>query len=180
MKAVTKDCLVRMAVRMSDLQGHVLDETPLEGVWYLHGHGDIFPAFEAKLEGKKVGAMLSFTLEPEEAFGEFDEQLVILRDAAELADPADVRVGLLFESVKGAKPSERPYRVTDLADGKALLDANHRLPAGRYALTSRFLKLPKLRKATYTITLSFPTFCPFKARYNQFSDLWTIYQMRHP
>lgn len=71
--------------------------------------------------------MLSFTLEPEEAFGEFDEQLVILRDAAELADPADVRVGLLFESVKGAKPSERPYRVTALADGKALLDANHPL-----------------------------------------------------
>lgn len=127
MKTVKKNSLVRMAVRMSDLQGHVLDETPLQGVWYLHGHGDIFPAFEAKLEGKSVGSLLSFTLEPEEAFGEFDEQLVILRDAAELADPADVRVGLLFESVKGAKPSERPYRVTDLADGKALLDANHPL-----------------------------------------------------
>lgn len=93
-----------MAVRMSDLQGHVLDETPLEGVWYLHGHGDIFPAFEAKLEGKKVGAMLSFTLEPEEAFGEFDEQLVILRDAAELADPADVRVGSCLTRLRGQNP----------------------------------------------------------------------------
>ena len=123
MKTVKKNSLVRMAVRMSDLQGHVLDETPLQGVWYLHGHGDIFPAFEAKLEGKSVGSLLSFTLEPEEAFGEFDDQLVILRDAAELAAPADERVGLQFESVKGAKPSERPY----FADGKALLDANHPL-----------------------------------------------------
>ena len=108
MKTVKKNSLVRMAVRMSDLQGHVLDETPLQGVWYLHGHGDIFPAFEAKLEGKSVGSLLSFTLEPEEAFGEFDDQLVILRDAAELADPADVRVGLQFESVKGGKALRAP------------------------------------------------------------------------
>ena len=64
MKAVTKDCLVRMAVRMSDLQGHVLDETPLEGVWYLHGHGDIFPAFEAKLEGKKSVPCFLLRLSP--------------------------------------------------------------------------------------------------------------------
>ena len=127
MKTVTKDSLVRIAVRMSDLQGHVLDESPLEGLVYLHGHGDIFPAFEAKLEGKPVGASLTFTLEPEEAFGEFDEQLVILRDAADLADPVDVRIGLQFERVKDAKPSIRPYRVTDVADGKAVLDANHPL-----------------------------------------------------
>ena len=95
-----------MAVRMSDLQGHVLDETPLQGIWYLHGHGDIFPAFEAKLEGKSVGSLLSFTLEPEEAFGEFDDQLVILRDAAELADPAPVpRYGhCRRESAFGCQP----------------------------------------------------------------------------
>ena len=127
MKTVTQDTLVRIAVRMSDLQGHVLDETPLDGVWYLHGRGDIFPAFEEKFAGKPVGTSLSFTLEPEQAFGEFDETLVILRDAKDLADPADVRVGLRFESVAGAKPSSRPYRITDLADGKALLDANHPL-----------------------------------------------------
>ena len=169
MKTVKKNSLVRMAVRMSDLQGHVLDETPLQGVWYLHGHGDIFPAFEAKLEGKSVGSLLSFTLEPEEAFGEFDDQLVILRDAAELADPADVRVGLQFESVKGAKPSERPYRVTDIADGKALLDANHPLAGW----TLRFWKLPMPPRATYRIAPWFPTFCPFKARYNRLSDWWT-------
>ena len=124
---VTDNTLVRIFVRMSDLQGNVIDQTPAEGVWYLHGKGDIFPAFEKKLTGLTVGKSVTFTLEPEEAFGEFDEELVTLTDVEKLGDPVDVRVGLLFEKVPGAKPSDKPYRVTEIAEGKALLDANHPL-----------------------------------------------------
>lgn len=124
---VSKDTLVRIAAEMHDLQGHLLDQTPADGIWYLHGRGDVFPAFEAKLEGLSCGKSVSFTLEPEEAFGEFDEELVTLVPVSELGDPADIRVGLQFEAVPGAKTSEHPYRITDIAEGVAVLDANHPL-----------------------------------------------------
>lgn len=40
---VKKDRLVTLAVRMADMTGRVLEESPEEGITYLHGHGDIFP-----------------------------------------------------------------------------------------------------------------------------------------
>jgi len=124
---VCRNKLVRIAVKMYDLQGHLLEQTEPEGIVYLHGHGDIFPAFEAKLDGKTVGASLDFTLEPEEAFGEFDEELVAVVDVQTLGRPEEISVGLAFERCPELKPGRYPYRVTDLAAGKAVLDANHPL-----------------------------------------------------
>ncbi len=124
---VSKDKLVTISVVMSDLQGHVLERSPESGLTYLHGHADIFPAIEAKLEGKKTGDSVSVVLEPEEAFGEFDPDLIYLVDAEKLGDVETLVPGLVFDHVPGQANDGRRYTVTEIAQGKVVMDANHPL-----------------------------------------------------
>lgn len=122
---IKKDALVTIAVKMYDLQGNLREQTAEEGVAYLHGHADIFPKIEAALEGKNEGDVVSVVLEPEDAFGDFDEEAIFVVPVEKLGDPELVVPGLVFDHVPGEAYDGRNYRVTDVAEGVAVLDANH-------------------------------------------------------
>lgn len=125
--AVKKDMLVTLAVRMADMTGKVLDESGPEGLTYLHGHGDIFPKLEAALEGRFSGEGFFIKLEPEDAFGEYDDEAIVAVPAERLGDPETVVPGLVFDGVPGEVNDGRRWRVTDVAEGVAVLEANHPL-----------------------------------------------------
>ncbi len=116
--------LVWLEVKMFDAQGNLLEasEAPLV---YLHGANDIVAAVEGALEGRTVGDALSLRLEPEQAFGEFDAQLVHVVDRERIG--RDVTVGMRIEGLPGARGDTRIYRVTDIAEDVAVLDGNHPL-----------------------------------------------------
>ena len=63
----------------------------------------------------------------ENAFGEYDPELVTIVPVSELPQP--LTVGMQIEgSPEGGSEEERFFAtVTDIADGKAVLDANHPL-----------------------------------------------------
>lgn len=124
---VTRDAVVRIAVRMFDMQGNLLEETEAGGVEYLHGHQDIFPRIEQALEGSHAGQTVSVILDPEDAFGEFDEYGLAVVPVESLADPELVVPGLVFDHVPGFADDGRRWRVSDVAQGKAVLDSNHPL-----------------------------------------------------
>ena len=50
-----------------------------------------------------------------------------MTDVEKLGDPETIVPGLVFDHVPGEANDGRHYRVTDVADGKAVLDANHPL-----------------------------------------------------
>ena len=54
-ESIRKGMLVTLSVLMADMTGKTLEETPPEGIVYLHGNGDIFPKLEAALEGRFAG-----------------------------------------------------------------------------------------------------------------------------
>ena len=112
---IEKDCVVGIHVRMFDLQKNLLEETEPQGVTYLHGHGDIFPKLEQALEGKKAGDTITVQLEPEEAFGDYDDEAIRLVPVESLGDPELIVPGLVFSSVPGETPDGRNWRVTDVA-----------------------------------------------------------------
>lgn len=125
--AVKKDMLVTLSVRMADMTGKVLDESGDEGMTYLHGHGDIFPKLEAALEGRFPGEGFFIKLEPEDAFGEYDPDALVLVPVERLGNPDTVVRGLAFEGVPGEANDGRRWFVTDVADGMAVLETNHPL-----------------------------------------------------
>jgi FKBP-type peptidyl-prolyl cis-trans isomerase SlyD len=119
--------VVSITFRLYDAQDALLEETP-EPITYLHGgHSGIFPKVEQALNAKKVGDNVSVTLEPADAFGDYDPQLIRLESVDRL--PEDVAVGGFL--VAEENDEERVWRVTSIAEGKAVLDGNHELAGQR-------------------------------------------------
>ena len=118
--------------------GNQLLEGQQEPLTYLHGTGSgIFPKIEKALSGKKVGDSISVTLEPEDAFGDYDPELIRVEPLADL--PSDIAVGgQLLAEQDGA---EVVWRVTDIADGKAVLDGNHELAGQRLRFDATVLDI---------------------------------------
>ncbi|HQR57123.1 MAG TPA: peptidylprolyl isomerase [Burkholderiaceae bacterium] len=121
---IAADALVSLEVSMYDAQGQLLDKTE-EPLQYLHGHEDIFPRIEEALAGKEVGAHLMLQLEPEDAFGEYDPELVMLTPVNDLG--AEVTVGLRVEAAGPDGEDRCIFTITDIAEGMAVLDGNHPL-----------------------------------------------------
>lgn len=128
---ISQHCVVALTWTLTDTEGdelNVLDEA-LE---FLVGGDDLLPRIEQALQGQRPGARLALQIEPSEAFGEFDAQLLLLAPRALL--PAAIEEGMLFEGSAlpaGLAPQQaRPgvlYAVTDLYPEHVLLDGNHPL-----------------------------------------------------
>jgi len=103
-------------VDIEDAQGNALaDATEMS---YLHGgYGQILPALEAALDGKGMGETVHLQLEPEQAFGDYDAELVRVEPAQRYGE--GITPGMQVEE------DERLYTVTDVAAGKVVLDGNH-------------------------------------------------------
>ena len=87
---------------------------------YVHGgYGQLFDKLEQALEGKQPGESLQVQLEPEEAFGEYDTDLLRVEPASRYGE--GLAIGMEVEE------DDRLYRVTDVAGGSVVLDANHPL-----------------------------------------------------
>ncbi|HEY6863488.1 MAG TPA: peptidylprolyl isomerase [Burkholderiales bacterium] len=118
---VTKNAVVSLDVELSDIWGNLIQKSD-EPVQYLHGgYGNVFPAVEALLEGKSAGERVETRLEPEDAFGDYDENL--LRMAPRSDFPEGLEVGMRVEGDDG----KGLYTVTDIAEGQVVLDGNHPL-----------------------------------------------------
>jgi len=110
---------------MSDIWGNAIQRSE-EPVQYLHGgFGDIFPAAEAALQGRRVTDRVEVRLEPEEAFGDYDENL--LRIEARSRFPEPLEIGMRFEGAAREDEEDLIFTVSDIAEDKVVLDANHPL-----------------------------------------------------
>lgn len=127
---IGKDTVVTLRYELVDSDGALLEETG-SLMTYLHGGYDgIFPLVESGLDGKSVGEEFSVTLEPDDAFGEYDETL--LRVEPREVFPKNVEVGMQFEGgAQGEDDEWMVYTVTDIAEKQVVVDGNHPLAGQR-------------------------------------------------
>ena len=122
---VAKNTVVTLAYSVTDPDNNVLDagDTPL--MYLQGGYDNIFAKIEDALEGKPVGHTVTLSLEPDDAFGEYDAELLRIVDLSDLPD--GVEIGMQFEENDEEDDEPRLFTVTDIADGKAVFDGNHPL-----------------------------------------------------
>ena len=68
---------------------------------------------------------LPISASPEEAFGDYDEDLLKVEERSRF--PETLEVGMRFEGEAGGEDEGRFFTVTDIAEDKVVLDANHPL-----------------------------------------------------
>ena len=140
---IEEGSVVRLAYELRNAAGEALEDESAE-MEYLHGYGNIFPKVEEALEGKERGYELAITLEPEDAFDEYDADLVRVEPRARF--PETLEVGMQFEGVPDDEDQEALiYRVTNIADDKVVLDGNHELAGERLWFSC---SVREVRKAT--------------------------------
>ena len=122
---VGKDTVVSVRYELYGTDGELIEKTE-EPVEYLHGgYGGMFPAVEKALEGKSVGETCRVRLAPDDGFGDYDADLVHVEPRDKF--PEHVEVGMQFEGEGEQSGDTVVYTVTDVAEGKVVVDANHPL-----------------------------------------------------
>lgn len=144
---ITSPCVVSLMWRLEDAQGQLIDEltAPME---FLLGGEDLLPKVEETLQGQSEGFEANLYLEPEQAFGDYDADLVFF-EARDIF-PAEVSEGMQFEgppegSVTPDLPQDAIYTVTEVYDSHVVLDGNHPLAGLALRLA---LKVCGVRPAT--------------------------------
>ena len=105
-------------MELHDAQGVQL--SPPQEITYMHGGYDqMLDALERALEGKGPGESVNVQLEPDQAFGDYDAQLVRVEPLTRYGE--GVAVGMQIEE------GDTMYTVTEMGGGSVVLDANHPL-----------------------------------------------------
>jgi FKBP-type peptidyl-prolyl cis-trans isomerase SlyD len=126
MMNIFTNTVVPLTFKLFDDKNALIEETR-EPVTYLHGgYSGMFQKVEEALNFKEVGDSVSVTLDPDDAFGEYDAEMIRMEALETL--PPDVAIGGYLVAEENGE--EHAWRVTSIAEGKAVLDGNHEL-AGR-------------------------------------------------
>jgi len=141
---IEKNTIVSLRYKLTDAQNNVIEE-PDAPMVYLHGgYEGTFPKIESMLDGHDIGYEATIQLEPNEAFGEYDPELLKIEPRTRFPEPLEV--GMQFEGVPDSDADEESedisasaddadetddepliYTVTDVADNQVVLDGNHPL-----------------------------------------------------
>lgn len=142
---IAKNTVVTVHYKLSDAQGTLIEDGQ-EPMVYLHGgYENTLPKIEEALEGKVAGFDTTIQVEPEDAFGEYDADLVKVEERKNL--PTPLEVGMQFEGTPDGddEGDALVFTVTDVADDKVVLDGNHPLAGMALRFT---LNVTDVRAAT--------------------------------
>lgn len=123
---VAKDRVVSIDYTLKDTEGTLLDSSEGRGpLAYLHGAGNIIPGLEKALEGQNNGDSVEVTIEPGDAYGERDDNLI--QDVPkQMFDSVDkVEPGMQFQAQ--TPNGTQVITVREVGDETVKVDANHPL-----------------------------------------------------
>jgi FKBP-type peptidyl-prolyl cis-trans isomerase SlyD len=145
---ISENCVVALTWTLKDTLGHELDVLG-DPVEFLVGGHDLLDKVEQALQGHEVGAALDLHLEPEDAFGDFDESLIHLAPRSML--PTDLEEGMTIEGSSLPKDCcpdadrQAMYTVSEIYPEHIILDGNHPLAGIAICLS---LQVRDVRPAT--------------------------------
>ena len=99
------------------------NEEPLE---FKLGEGDVIPGFEQAVIGMEPGETKTAAISKDDAYGDYDDELILEVDLAEFPDNIAPEVG---QHLQLRQEDGEPFAVvvTEVGDDAVTLDANHPL-----------------------------------------------------
>ena len=142
---ITEQCVVALTWTLKDTLGEELD-TLDEPVEFLVGGTDLLGKIEEALQGHEPGESIELQIEPQDAFGDYDDRLLFLEPRHLFPKELDEGMGFegLPEGCNPAAPKDRLFFVSDIYPDHVVMDANH--PLAGIALRIR-LKVHSVREA---------------------------------
>lgn len=124
--------------------GEVFDSSEgRDPLTFLVGHKQMIPGFEEEMMGAAVGERRTFTLEPERAYGQREEEGVVQIPKEQFPEDMPIEVGMTLVAEMAGGPA--PFNIVEVNEDSITADFNHKL-AGM-ALTFS-VEVVELRMAT--------------------------------
>jgi FKBP-type peptidyl-prolyl cis-trans isomerase SlyD len=145
---ISSHCVVGLTWTLKDSMGDTLDilDEPVE---FMVGGQDLLAVIDQALQGHALGDRVDLNIEPEDGFGDYDEQLVFLESRSRF--PKELEEGMTFEGnamPAGCSPDiplQGLYTVTEIYPEHVVIDGNHPLAGIGLRLS---LKVESVRDAT--------------------------------
>ena len=127
MSTINNNNVVHFHYTLKDDEGNVIDQSPKgQPLAYLHGYQNIIPGLESQLAGKSVGDKFTASIEPADAYGEFDDAAVQEVPRENFQGVEDIQPGMQFQS-QTEDGHVMLVTVKDVQEDKVIVDANHPL-----------------------------------------------------
>jgi len=145
---INNQCVVGLTWVLTDTLGEELDvlEAPVD---FLVGGDAFLKIIEEQLQGRGPGAKVQMQIEPEQGFGDYNDQLIFLEPRSLF--PTELEEGMTFDGhalpagVNPEAPKDALYTVAEIYPEHVVLDGNHPLAGIALRLT---LKVVSVREAT--------------------------------
>ncbi len=128
---------------LTNEHGEQIDASNGQPLAYLHGHHNLIPGLESKLEGKSVGDKFTANIEADKAYGERDEALVQTVPNSMFQGVEDLEVGMRFEAQ--SEQGMHSVEITNIEGDQVTVDGNH--PLAGMSLTFE-VEIMDIREAT--------------------------------
>jgi FKBP-type peptidyl-prolyl cis-trans isomerase SlyD len=140
---VARERVIGFNFIIKDSLGNELENSEGKPTYYVQGIGAHLPIIEKALEGQEVGYKTTIHLTADDAFGDFNTNLVINVPLSEFEDE-DIAIGMEFSNDEESNEG-LIWRLTKITDNEVTLDANHPY-AGKELYF--FLEITEIREAT--------------------------------
>ena len=142
---IAQNAVVSIHYELADESGEIIDSSKGgDPLTYLHGNQNLIPGLERELEGRETGDELDVRIEPQDAYGEVNDQLIqqVPRSAFEGVD--QIEPGMQFQATNNDGAVQQ-ITVIEAGEDQVTIDANHPL-AGVTLFFS--VKVGDIREAT--------------------------------
>ena len=124
---IKKGSRVTFHYELRDESGEVIDSTfGEEPVIYIQGEGEIIEGLEELMEGEEPGFTAKATIQPEQAYGVSNEDLVVFAGPENFEQDVEIEVGSTVET-EDPDGETIVFRIIDVTEDKVYLDGNHPL-----------------------------------------------------
>ena len=123
---IDRNCVVTLHYKLIDGEGNHIDESPDDDpMVYLHGGGELIDGLENALTGRATGEEFVVTIDPADAYGDEEPELIQIFDMDEF-NGVEMLPGM---ELQGNDPEGnfRLLRVIDVTDDKVTVNMNHPL-----------------------------------------------------
>lgn len=124
---IEKDKLVQIHYTLTNKEGKVLDSSRTAGqpLEYIHGNRYLIKGLEDQLEGKEQGDKFIAQVKAADAYGEYDDKLVIDVPRNQFDASIEIKPGMQFQGMSQMGPTI--VTVKEVGPESIKVDANHEL-----------------------------------------------------
>ncbi|MGM0517086.1 MAG: FKBP-type peptidyl-prolyl cis-trans isomerase [Pseudomonadota bacterium] len=123
---VQNDHVVSIDYTLKNDAGEVMDSSENSGpLAYLHGHHNIIPGLEKALDDKSVGDSFTVSIEPAEAYGERNEEMIQTVPRSMFQGVDEIEPGMRFQAQ--TEGGVTVVTVKEVNGDEITLDGNHEL-----------------------------------------------------